>query len=844
MAHKQTKRTRARTTRGASGGASGTAATIPPPARRPTRGPGYDFARIEGHWCEAWERAGIYRVNLRQAKRPYYNLMMFPYPSAEGLHVGNMYAFVGSDIYGRWRAMQGEDVFEPMGFDAFGIHSENFAIKHQLHPRPTTARNIGHFREQLRRMGNRFDWSHEISTTDPAYYRWTQWIVVQLFKAGLMERQRRMVNWCPHDQTVLADEQVIAGHCERCGTLVERRELEQWALKITRYADRLLKNLETLDWSERVKAAQRNWIGRSEGLKFTMRVVGQPDVTLSVFTTRPDTIYGVTFVALAPRHPLVERITSPAQRAAVVAWQTAMATAPASEEATRPPTGAFTGAYAVHPLTGEEVPIWVADYVLLEYGTGVVMGVPAHDGRDLAFARAMGLPVRYVIAPEGDSSPRAEHGDAEEAETAPGVLVDSGAFTGMRSEEAAAAISAEFEARGQGQRATTYHLRDWIISRQRYWGPPIPIIWCPEHGAVPVPEEQLPVLLPEVADYAPGGVGSSPLARIPEFVNTVCPVCGQPARRETDVSDNFLDSAWYFLRYPSSADETRAWDPEITRKWLPVDMYIGGAEHSVLHLLYARFITMALRDLGYLGFEEPFTRFRAHGIITKDGEKIAKSRGNIINPDVYVDTYGADAFRVYLMFMGPYEGGGDFTDAGMGGVVRFLERVWQLVSSRDIALLSPHAEARRALHVAIQRVTDDIATLKYHTAIAALMGYLNDLEARATIAREEVDTLLRLLAPFAPYITEELWKRCGHKRSIHVSAWPVVDPLALRRASIPLVVQVDGKLRDHIEVPTEATREEVERLALAADGVRRAIGEHAPRRIVYVAGRLVNVVTK
>jgi leucyl-tRNA synthetase len=414
----------------------------------------------------------------------------------------------------------------------------------------------------------------------------------------------------------------------------------------------------------------------------------------------------------------------------------------------------------------------------------------------------------------------------------------------MRSEEAAAAIIARFEARGQGQRTITYHLRDWIISRQRYWGPPIPITWCPEHGPVPVPEEQLPVLLPEVTDYAPGGVGSSPLARIPEFVNTVCPVCGQPARRETDVSDNFLDSAWYFLRYPSSADETRAWDPDITRKWLPVDMYIGGAEHSVLHLLYARFITMALRDLGYLGFEEPFTRFRAHGIITKDGEKIAKSRGNIINPDVYVDTYGADAFRVYLMFMGPYEGGGDFTDAGMGGVVRFLERVWQLVSSRDIVSLSPPAEARRALHVAIQRVTDDIGTLKYHTAIAALMGYLNDLEARATIAREEVDTLLRLLAPFAPYITEELWKRRGHKRSIHVSAWPVVDPLALRRASIPLVVQVDGKLRDHIEVPAEATREEVERLALAADGVRRAIGEHAPRRIVYVAGRLVNVVTK
>ncbi|HEX6122176.1 MAG TPA: leucine--tRNA ligase [Ktedonobacterales bacterium] len=855
MPSKQKQRTESRpsprapkgaATRAPKGASRKAATTAPPTTRRPSRGPSYDFAQIERHWRDAWERSGIYRVNLRQAKRPYYNLMMFPYPSAEGLHVGNMYAYVGSDIHGRWRAMQGEDVFEPMGFDAFGIHSENFAIKHGLHPRPTTARNSAHFREQLRRIGNRFDWSHEVSTTEPEYYRWTQWIIVQFFKAGLMERQRRLVNWCPKDQTVLADEQVIAGHCERCGTLVERRELEQWALKITKYADRLLNNLEALDWSERVKAAQRNWIGRSEGLEFTMRVAGQPEATLRAYTTRPDTIYGVTFVALAPEHPLVERITSVEQRAAVAACRDAVTAhasvaAEAPEEAC-PPKGAFTGAYAFHPLTGEALPIWIADYVLGEYGTGAVMGVPAHDERDLAFARAMGLPVRRVV--ESATTQLGEEGIAPAAETAPGVLAASGAFTGMRSEEAADAIIAEFEARGLGQRAVTYHLRDWIISRQRYWGPPIPIIWCPEHGAVPVPEDQLPVLLPDVSDYAPGGVGSSPLARIPEFVNTTCPVCGQPARRETDVSDNFLDSAWYFLRYPSSADETQPWAPETTRKWLPVEMYIGGAEHSVLHLMYARFVTMALCDLGHLEFEEPFTRFRAHGIITKDGEKIAKSKGNIINPDVYVSTYGADAFRVYLMFMGPYESGGDFTDAGMGGVVRFLERIWQLITTRAITAAPPPAEARRALHVTVQRVTEDIAALKYHTAIAALMGYLNGLEARASVAREEADTLLRLLAPFAPYISEELWMRRGHKRSIHASAWPEVDSLALRRASVPLVVQVDGRLRDHIEVPAEATRDEIERLALAAEGVRRVIGANTPRQMIYVAGRLVNVVTR
>jgi leucyl-tRNA synthetase len=812
-------------------------------SERATRRPAYDFARFEAQWCERWEQSSIYRTNLQGAARPYYNLMMFPYPSAEGLHVGNMYAFVGSDIHGRWQAMRGYDVFEPMGFDAFGIHSENFAIKHGLHPRPTTAKNVAHFREQLERIGNRFDWSHVVNSTDPAYYRWTQWIVVQLFNAGLMERQRRTVNWCPKDQTVLADEQVIAGRCERCGTPVEHRELDQWALKITKYADRLLANLETLDWSERVKAAQRNWIGRSEGLEFSMTVAGRTDERISAYTTRPDTIYGVTFVALAPEHPLVERITTTEHADAVAGYRAAAREKAGEDDGTRAVTGAFTGEYAVHPLTGEQVPIWVADYVLMEYGTGAIMGVPAHDTRDLAFARAMGLPVRQVVQRIGAEQGIVDGSELNEAMVEPGMLTGSGEYSGLGSDEASASIIAHFEERGLGRRAVKYHLRDWVISRQRYWGPPIPIIWCPEHGAVAVPEEQLPVLLPESEDYRPTSSGSSPLARIPEFVETTCPICRGPARRETDVSDNFLDSAWYFLRYPSTGDETRPWDPELTRKWLPVNMYIGGAEHSVLHLMYARFITMALHDLGYLDFEEPFTHFRAHGIITIDGEKISKSRGNVINPDAYIADLGADAFRVYLMFMGPYETGGDFTDAGMGGVTRFLERVWQLATTRRIATGAPDPEARRELHVTIQRVTGDIETLKYHTAIAALMGQLNAMEARPRATREEVETFLRLLAPFAPYVTEEMWARLGHKRSIHTSAWPEVDLAALRRASVPLVVQVDGRLRDHITVPAEASEAEIEGIALSAEGVRRALGERPVARVVHVPGRLVNVVT-
>ncbi len=814
--------------------------------QRQARRPRYDFAAIEAKWREQWEAEGLYRTDLWNARRPYYNLMMFPYPSAEGLHVGNMYAYTGGDVHGRWTAARGFDVFEPIGYDAFGIHSENFAIKQGLHPARLTASNIAHFREQLKQIGNRFDWSHEISSADPRYYRWTQWIFVKLFKAGLAERTKGAVNWCPFDKTVLADEQVIDGRCERCGTLVERRELDHWALKITNYADRLLRNLETLDWPAQIKAAQRNWIGRSEGVTFALPVLGHPSVSIEVFTTHAETIFGVTFVALAADHPLVQQVTNPERRSAVEAFVNAFGTSKDGQQADTPgsPSGVFTGAFARHPLTGEALPIWLADYVLAGYGTGAIMGVPAHDSRDFAFASAVGLPIRYVVLPEGGASERGVSPDG--AFTGDGVVVNSDELNGLPSGEARGVVLRMIEEAGIGHLTVTYHLRDWMISRQRYWGTPIPIIYCPEHGAVPVPEDELPVLLPDVEDYRPTGTGSSPLAAIPSFVNTTCPICGAPAKRETDVADNFLDSAWYYLRYPSSDDAAEPWHPELTRKWLPVAMYVGGAEHAVLHLMYARFIANAMHDLGFLPFEEPFPHFRAHGILTTNGEKISKSKGNVINPDAYIERYGADALRTYLMFTGPYELGGDFTDVGMGGVVRFLDRVWAFITEHPTAAKQRTADAaaRAARSATVEQVTSSMAAFKYNTAIAALMAYLNDLEARADGTREDQETLLVLLAPLAPYITEELWNRLGHTRSIHLQPWPAIDEEALRTQPVTLIAQVDGRLRDRLEVPRGLPEDEARARALASERVRSAIGSRAVRRVVVVPNRLVNVVTE
>ena len=807
----------------------------------------FDFKSIEEKWRARWQEQRLYEPDLAGARRPYYNLMMFPYTSAEGLHIGNMYAYIGSDVQGRFQAMRGFDVFEPVGFDAFGIHSENYAIKVGAHPQQLTEANIARFRRQLERIGNRFDWSAEVQTTDPSYYRWTQWIFVKLWKAGLVERKLAAVNWCPKDKTVLADEQVIDGRCERCGTIVLRRQLEQWFFKITNYIDQLLSHLDWLDWSETVKALQRNWIGRAEGLEFEVETgLAETSERLRLFTTRPDTMFGAVFVALAPDHPVVGSIVtgdcSEAVQDYVARAREASRSVPTAGGHDGEITGVFTGAYAVHPMTGESLPVFVADYVMMEYGSGAILGVPAHDARDFAFAEAMNLPLRQVVVPV---EPGKTELNAKLPFTDRGVLIDSGEWTGMTSEAAAVQIAAWFEKQGTGGIAVHYHLRDWLISRQRYWGPPIPIIYCPRHGAVPVPEDQLPVLLPEIELYQPDGSGVSPLAADSEFVSTTCPICGERARRETDVSDNFLDSAWYFLRYPSSGDDTRPWDPELTGKWLPVDMYIGGAEHSVLHLLYSRFITMALHDLGYLDFAEPFQRFRANGTITRNGGKMSKSKGNVISPDTYIDRVGADAFRTYLLFMGPYEGGGDFSDGGLSGVSRFLDRTWRLVAAtRGLARsAAPAGEARQVMHQTIRQVTHDIEELKYNTAIAALMKYLNRLQERPVEAtRTEVRTLVQLLSPFAPYLTEELWQNLGEKGSVHTSSWPEVDELALQVATMRIVVQVNGRVRGHIDVPRDLPDAEVERLALATESVRRALGDLVVSRVIYAPGRLVNAV--
>jgi len=778
----------------------------------------YDPSVIEARWRARWQERATNVADIRGAERPYYALMMFPYPSAEGLHVGNLFAFTGSDIFARFQRMQGLDVFEPLGYDAFGIHSENYALKVGAHPRAMIPRNIANFRRQLERAGLMVDWTRSLSTTDPDYYRWTQWVFLQLYRQGLAYKKEAAVNWCPFDRTVLANEQVIAGACERCGTQVEQRFLNQWFFAISRYAERLLANLETLDWSESTKTAQRNWIGKSDGAEIWFD-------DIRVFTTRADTIFGATYVVLAPEHPLVDAHTTPARRAAVDAYRERTARRDlVSRKTTRDKTGVATGGTVTNPATGEQIPVWVSDYVLMEYGTGAIMAVPAHDERDLEFAHGFELPVKQVVA-EDDR------------------LIESGDFTGLSVAEAKHAIVSMLAARGKGTPVTNYRLHDWCISRQRYWGPPIPIVYCERCGTVPVPEDQLPVLLPDVDDFRPDDTGVSPLARHEEWYRVPCPACGGPGRRETDVSDTFLDSAWYFLRYPSVGDDTAPFDAAVTRKWLPVNSYIGGNEHAVLHLLYSRFITMVLNEGGFVDFEEPFTRFRAHGLIIREGAKMSKSRGNVVNPDEYIDAWGADAFRTYLMFLGPFEEGGDFRDKGISGVRRFLDRLW--ASVRDAtAEGAPDTSVLRKLHQTIVKVGEDVQRLSYNTAIAAMMEYMNVLRTgERTPHRAEVEPLVLLVAPFAPHLAEELWERLGHTAgSVFDARWPSYDPSLLTQDDVELVVQVNGKVRGRLRVERDVTQEVVTARALADPVIARFV-TGAPKKVILVPGRLLSIVS-
>ena len=805
----------------------------------------YDPSAVENKWQELWRARETNVTDLASAPDPFYALMMFPYPSAEGLHVGNLFAFVGNDIYGRFQRLQGHNVFEPLGYDAFGIHSENYALKVGKHPMDLIPQNIANFRKQLERAGLMVDWSHSLSTTDPDYFKWTQWVFLQLLKQGLAYKKQAAVNWCPSCKTVLANEQVIGGACERCDTPVEQRFLSQWFFRISEYAQRLLANLDTLDWSETTKTAQRNWIGRSEGAEISFAVQRNGEEhQIRVFTTRPDTVFGATYLVLAPEHPLVAPLTAGVHRSAVEQY---LARSSKQDLVTRKSgtdkTGVFTGSHAVNPATGREIPVWISDYVLMEYGTGAIMAVPGHDERDFEFATVFGLPIVRVVCGEGEepSAPLSEAFTANER----GVIVNSGKFDGMTVATAKREIVAMLEERGAGKQVVNYRLHDWCISRQRYWGPPIPIIYCDDCGAVPVPESDLPVVLPHVDDFKPDDSGISPLARHEDWYRVACPACGKTGRRETDVSDTFLDSAWYFLRYPSVGIDEAAFDSSITRKWLPVDSYIGGNEHAVLHLLYSRFVTMVLHDMGYLEFEEPFVRFRAHGLIIRNGAKMSKSRGNVVIPDQYIEKWGADAFRSYLMFLGPFDEGGDFRDASISGVKRFLDRLWASVfvacEARDTA--ATDQEVMRKLHQTIKKVGEDIPRLSYNTAIAAMMEYMNALRrGERTPSRAEVEPLVQVVAPFAPHIAEELWEKLGHSGSVFDARWPSYDPALAADERIELPVQINGKTRGKLNVARDISQEDAVAAALAEESIVKFLNGGEPRKIIFVPGRLLNLV--
>ena len=812
----------------------------------------FDAVAIDRKWQERWERDGIYRVEDEDPRPKWFEMTMYPYPSGD-LHIGHWYAMAPSDAHARFRRMQGYNVLHPIGFDAFGLPAENAAISRGIHPYEWTMSNVDNMRRQLRSIGAVYDWDREVVCCLPEYYRWNQWFFIKLYEQGLAYRAKAPVVWCPSCQTVLANEQVLNGVCERCDTPITRRDLEQWFLRITDYADQLL-DFDTLeDWPDKILTMQRNWIGRSEGVEigFDISENGLDEREIKTFTTRIDTIFGVTFLVLAPEHPLVPLLTSDSRRAEVEAY---IAQARGTSEIDRlstdkDKTGVFIGSYARNRLNGEQVPIYIADYVLTTYGTGAVMGVPAHDSRDLAFARKYRLPIRTVIAPiEWDGS------EPKDAYLGEGFMTNSGAYDGMTDQEGMKAVADDVERRGWGRRAVTYRLRDWLISRQRYWGTPIPMVYCNKCGVSPVAEADLPVLLPEDAEFRP--TGESPLAINDRFVNTECPQCGGPGRRETDTMDTFMDSSWYMLRYCSPRYDGGPFAPQAASDWMPVRQYTGGAEHAVMHLLYSRFFIKALRDMDLLNIDEPFLRLFNQGVILgQDHEKMSKSRGNVVNPDDVIDQVGADAVRCFLMFIGPWDQGGPWSDEGINGVVRWLNRVWTVVG-QDAALLDQAPsdpatvrETQRVLHQTIRKCYQELDRFKFNTAIAALMELLNhlnkvwnDRSVDSSIWQECIEKFLLMLAPMAPHVAEEMWERTGHAYSIHQQLFPTWDDEMAAEEEITLVVQVNGKVRDRIPVPAGIAEADARELALSSQRVQSHTDGKTLKNVVYVPGRLVNVV--
>ncbi|WP_047866129.1 leucine--tRNA ligase [Rubrobacter aplysinae] len=797
---------------------------------------------MESRWQRRWEEAGIYKTDEDPAKPKHYALTMLPYPSGD-LHVGHWYAMTPSDTRARFMRMQGHRVFFPIGFDAFGLPAENAAIKNGIHPREWTLANVERMRGQLRQMGAMFDFDAEIVTCEPEYYEWNQWFFVKFFEQGLAYRSEAPVDFCPSCNTTLAREQVVGVErvCERCGTPVIKKNLAQWMFRITDYADELL-DFSKIDWPERVQTLQRNWIGRSEGAEVRFDVEGYGPV--EVFTTRPDTLFGATFFVMSPEHPAVEEITTADRHGEVHAYveRARKMTEIDRTDATRDKTGVFTGAYATNPVSGERIPVYIADYVLMGYGTGAIMAVPAHDERDFEFARKYGIEIRTVIAP-----PEWEGGEPSEAYSGDGALVNSGRFDGLPVEEGKKGITGWLEERGMGEPAVSYRLRDWLISRQRYWGTPIPIIYCPECGTVPVPEEDLPVKLPEDAEFTP--TGESPLKLRKDFWRTECPRCGGEAERETDTMDTFMDSSWYQYRYLSPDYEGGPFDPEEGRKWLPVDQYTGGIEHAVMHLLYTRFFTKVMRDLGLVDFDEPMKRLFNQGIILgPDGNRMSKSRGNVVNPQEYVDLYGSDALRSFLMFIGPWGEGGPWDSQGIEGTARFLRRALSLGQEGEPtgAEADPGELERRTARVT-KKITEDLEAFRFNTTLAALMEHTNYLSAiRGRVGEERWSGALRtytlLLAPFAPHHAEELWAMLGEEFSVHQQWWPGWEEEAIAEEEITLIVQVNGKLRDRIEAPADVSEETAKELALASERVAPHVEDKEIKKAVYVPGKLVNLV--
>ncbi|OGC92512.1 MAG: leucine--tRNA ligase [candidate division Zixibacteria bacterium RBG_16_53_22] len=819
----------------------------------------HPFKEIEAKWRKFWEDNGHHTADLNDSAKKLYSLVMFSYPSGEKLHIGHWYNYGPADTWSRKKKMEGFNVFEPMGYDSFGLPAENFALKSGVHPAISTAANVDYIREQLKQIGAMYDWSKELATSDPQYYRWTQWLFLKFYEHSMAVRKEAPVNWCPSCKTVLANEQVINGRCERCETEITHKNLKQWFLRITRYADRLLAGLDRLDWPAKTIAMQRNWIGRSEGSEifFTGEKSGE---RIPVFTTRADTLFGVTYIVLAPEHPLVEKITVPECRQAVIEYVERSRRLSEIERLStvKEKTGAFTGSFALNPINGERIQIWIADYVLYSYGTGAVMAVPGHDQRDWEFATKFNLEIRQVIEPSDDSSFDLARGAFEDY----GRMVNSREFTGLDSRIGMNKVTEKLKSQGQGDFRVNYKLRDWLISRQRYWGAPIPIIRCEKCGDVPVSESELPVLLPNIRNFHPTGEGESPLATSPEFVNVRCPRCGGGARRETETMDTFVDSSWYFLRFLDPAYEKGPWDHDLVRKWLPIDMYIGGAEHAVMHLMYARFFCMFLFDIGLVHFDEPFLKLRHQGSITSKGSKMSKSRGNVINPEHFLERYGSDTLRMYLMFMGSYSLGGDWDDSGINGISRFLGRVYRLVSkyASEIKTRFPLAYSaidqmdaglNHRLNLTIKHVSGDIETLEFNTAIAACMELVNDLQKVSESQRlnnnqfyYSLQTLVLLMAPMAPHLAEELWSMIGGSGTIFSQAWPQADPQALALNTITMVVQVNGRLRGNFDVPAGIDEDAFFKIVSQDERVGKFIEGRQIVKKVFVPGKLLNIVIR